>query len=235
MMALPAFHLSLGARAKGPPLCSIQGYPGVVLNHVTAFSSISTVALACRKIFDHKVKGQELTGAKFAKCSDETLAAVAEYWASNPGKSIADATAALRFLRSVFRDCAKSDQMLFESPSSLGRRIGLLNQYGDQVAAHLSVEDYEFTTNDCAHVVAALTMLAAIIVSFDDPTLAPDYFDTLDAAAASAARQMFPAAQGTRLFWKFNVETQSRSCWQMDPEVGRHLLHEGLPDALGLY
>ena len=79
-MTLPAFYLHLGATADSDPPCSIAGYPGLVLKHSLQFSSIGTVALACRKAFDHAAKG--LTGTNFAKSTDETLTKVAEYWSN---------------------------------------------------------------------------------------------------------------------------------------------------------
>ena len=63
-------YLFLGANAGGDGACAIEGYPGAVLKHAVRFSSIGTVSLCCRKVFDHKANG--LTGANFAKSSDET-------------------------------------------------------------------------------------------------------------------------------------------------------------------
>lgn len=79
-IALPAFYLFVGASAEGQDPCSIEGYPGAVLKHVVKYSSISTVSLCCRKVFDHARTG--LTGASFGKSSDAMLQRVAEYWAT---------------------------------------------------------------------------------------------------------------------------------------------------------
>src|SRR2546421_8460565 len=87
-MTLPAFYVYLGATADGDPPCSIAGYPGFVLKHSLHFSSIGTVALACRKAFDHAAKG--LTGASFAKSTDETLTKVAEYWSNKSNRPVHD-------------------------------------------------------------------------------------------------------------------------------------------------
>jgi hypothetical protein len=80
-MALPAFYLFHAAAANTDRACTIDGYPGVVLKHSISFSSLGTVALACRKAFDHGANG--LTGANFAKTSDATLEEHAEYWAKS--------------------------------------------------------------------------------------------------------------------------------------------------------
>lgn len=231
-MALPAFYLFLGANADGNQDCTIAGYPGVVLKHALKFSSIGTVTLSCRKAFDH-AKG--FTGACFAKISDETLESVAEYWSTTSRRPFQEALAALDLLRSIFRDCAKTDTALFNAAFPLGRRIGLLKQHADRSAAHLSLQSYEFSTLDCAHVVAALTMIGEIIRSFDNSHTQPTYFDSLDEASLSAARQLFPATPDIRLFQNIEIETQSRLCWQWGTEQGRQMLLEQLPYAIGWF
>jgi hypothetical protein len=232
-MALPAFYLFHGAKAEGDQACAIEGYPGVVLKHAIEFSSIGTVSLSCRKAFDHETSG--LTGANFAKSSDETLVNVAEYWSAKSNRSVQEAFAALYLLRSIFRDCAKTDTVLFNAAAPLGRRIALLKQYANRSAAHLSLESYEFSTLECAHVVAALTVIGEIIRSFDDPHAQPTYFDTLDEASLSAARQLFPAAPDIRLFASIKIEMQSRLCWQFGIERGRQMLLVQLPYAIGWF
>ena len=232
-MALPAFYLFHGASAHGDQACAIAGYPGVVLKHAIEFSSIGTVSLCCRKAFDHGTNG--LTGANFAKNTDETLEKVAEYWSTNSSRSFQEALAALDLLRSIFRDCAKTDRALFNAAAPLGRRIGLLKQYADRSAAHLSLESYEFSTLDCAHVVAALTMIGQIIRSFDDPHAQPSYFDKLDEASLSAVRQLFPATPDIRLFQDIKIEVQSRLCWQWGTERGLQMILEQLPYAIGWF
>jgi len=232
-MALPAFYLFHGAKASGEHTGMIQGYPGVVLKHVIEFSSISTISLSCRKAFDHGASG--LTGANFAKNSDETLTAVAEYWASSSGRSVDEAFTALYLLRAIFKDCAKTDTALLNAAAPLGRRIALLKQHANRSAAHLSLESYEFSTLDCAHVVAALTMLGEVIRSFDNSHEQPTYFDTLDEASLSAARQLFPSMPDMRLFANIKIEMQARLCWQWGGERGRQMLLEQLPYAIGWF
>ena len=138
-LALPAFYLFCGAKAEGNVPCVIAGYPGFVLRHSIEFSSIGTVSLSCRKAFDHAAAG--LTGANFARIPDETLTEVGEYWSEKSNRSVQDAFTALGLLRSVFRDCAKTDTQLLAAVAPLGRRIALLKQYANRSAAHLSLEN----------------------------------------------------------------------------------------------
>lgn len=233
-MALPAFYLFQGAKANGNHTGMIEGYPGVVLKHVIEFSSISTISLSCRKVFENKPNG--LTGANFAKNSDETLAGVAEYWSINSGRSVEEALSALYLLRAIFRDCAaKTDTDLLNAAAPLGRRIALLRQHANRSAAHLSLENYEFSTLDYAHVVAALTILGEVIRSFDNPQEQPTYFDTLDEASLSAASQLFPSTPDMRLFANIKIEMQARLCWQWGIERGRQMLLEQLPYAISWF
>ena len=232
-MALPAFYLFHGASTDGDQAGAIEEYPGVVLQHAIKFSSVGTISLACRKAFDHGAKG--FTGANFAKNSDETLRRVAEYWSKKSNRSLQEALIALALLRSIFRDCAKTDVELFNAAAPLGRRIGLLKQHADRSAAHLSLENYEFSILDCAHVIAALTMIGEIIRSFDSPHEQPTYFDTLDEASLTAARQLFPATPDVRLFQHIKIETQSRLCWEWGIERGQRMLLEQLPYAISWF
>jgi hypothetical protein len=230
-MALPAFYLFHGASCDGA--CSIEDYPGVVLKHAIKFSTICTVSLSCRKAFDHEALG--LSGANFAKNSDDNLTRVAEYWSSKSNRPIKEALAALHLLRAIFRDCAKTDTALFKADAALGRRIGLLKQHANRSAAHLSLESYEFSTIDCAHVIAALTMIGEIIRSFDEPTGETNYFDRLDEASLTAARRLIPGMPDVRLFGHIKIEMQSRLCWQWGIERGRQMLLEQLPYAISWF
>jgi hypothetical protein len=232
-IALPAFYLFLGASSESKEPCSIEGYPGVVFKHMVKYSSISTVSLCCRKVFDHERGG--LTGASFGKSPDVVVASVAEYWATKSSRPLEDAVAALKFLRSIFRECAKADSTLLKESAPLSRRIGLLKQYANRSAAHLSLENYEFWILDCAHVVAAMTMIGEIIRSFDDPMSQSDYFDDIDDAGLRAAIHLFPGTPDLRLFRDMSIETQSRLCWQWGSDRGRHMLLEQLPYAISWF
>jgi hypothetical protein len=235
-MTLPSFYLYLGSNispAGGDPAAAIKGYPGLVFQHATKFSAISMITLACRKTFDHDPK--KMTGGFFAKISDQVLLGVAEYWANKSKRSLDDALAALGLLKAVFADCSKTDTSLFKASAVLGRRIGLLKQYADRSAAHLTLENYEFTPLDCSHVVAALTVIGEIIRSFDDHEHSTSYFDELDEASFSAAKQLFPALPDRRLFADMEIEQQSRLYWQFGIDNGRNMLLQQLPYATGWF
>lgn len=232
-LALPQFYLLLASNIDDDHTCAIEGYTGVVFKHAMKFSSLGTVSLACRNTFDHATAG--LTGANFSKSSDETLEKVAEYWATMSDKSAQEALAALHLLRLIFRDCARTHSELLNATAPLGRRIGLLKQYADRSAAHLSLENYEVSTLDCAHVVAALTVIGEIIRNFDDPSEQPTYYDTLDEASLIAAKKLFPALPAVRLFQHITIEMQSRLCWQWGTDRGRQMLLEQLPYAIGWF
>ena len=233
-LALPQFYLLLASNNDDDEQpCGIEGYPGLIFKHAIRFSSIGTISLACRKVFDHATTG--LTGASFSKCSKENLEKVAQYWASKSNRSIQDALSALQFLQLIFRDCARTHSDLLSSTAPLSRRIGLLKQYADRSAAHLSMENYEWSPLDCAHVVAALAVIGEIIRGFDDPSEQPTYYDTIDQASLIAARKLFPALPDVRLFQHIEVEAYSRRCWQSGPDLGRKMLLEELPYAIGWY
>jgi len=232
-MALPAVYLLHGASTNDNSAGVVEGYPGVVLKHAIKFSAVGTVSLACRKAFDHKP--HVLTGANFAKTTDKTLEMAAEYWSKQSSRSFQEALNALALLRSIFKDCAKTDAELFNATAPLGRRVGLLKQHANRSVAHLSLEDYEFSILDCAHVVAALTMIGEIIRSFDRPHEQPTYFSTLDEASLTAARQLFPAIPDVRLFQHIQIEMQSRLCWEREIDQGRQILLEQLPYLIGWF
>jgi hypothetical protein len=234
-MALPAFYLFHGTNANAGQTGLITGYAGQVFRLGVQFSSLGTISLCCRKAFDHAANG--LTGANFARTSDDALLTVAEHWSTWSSRPHEDAVSALRFLRLVFRTYAKTSTStgLFHSGStSLGRRIGLLKQYADRSAAHLSMQDYSISTLDCSHVVSVLAIIGEIIRSFDDPTSQSDYFDKLDEASLCAARQLFPATPEIRLFEGMEVEMQARLYWQWGAERGLQSL-ENVAYATGWY
>ena len=231
-MTLPAFYLFLGAGVDVGQQCAMEGYPGVVLKHALGRSSIDTISLSCRVAFDGT---GDLSATAFSSISDADLQKVAKQWCKTSSRPSQEALAALCLLRSTFRDCSKSITDLLDSKVILGRRIALLRQCADNSAAHLSLRNYEFSTLDCAHVVAALSLIGEIIRSFDEPHLEPTYFDTLDEASWSAARQLFPATPETRLFQHIKVEMQARGCWQQGIEGGHKMLTDELLYAIGWY
>lgn len=67
--ALSSFYLLISADIEGKNHCTIAGHAGKVFQSQVRFSSLNTIALACRKAFDH---GKGLTGATFGRVSDST-------------------------------------------------------------------------------------------------------------------------------------------------------------------
>ena len=195
-------------------------------------SCLQTISLSCRSVFDDSRKG--LTGKFFALASDETLALVAEYWANMNGRQTENASRALRLLRDLFRVCAQPRKHLLSEPSLLARRVGLLKHHADRHAAHISLEPFLFNLTDLTHVVAAVTVIGAIICEFDNKN-GETYFDMLDEASWSASQYTFPGVLPTRLFYEFNVLEQGRLYYKSDAVNGLDMLLNQLPAALGCW
>ncbi len=229
--ALSSFYLLLAASIEGDNRCTVPGYPGKVLQSQVHFASLNTIALACRKAFDH---GKGMTGAAFGRASDSTLEKHAEYWGRWPNRTKEDAYRALHFLRTFFAQCSKKPDALFKDGTTLGRRIGFVKQYADRSAAHLSLEHYEFDNLDLAHVVAALTLVGSIVYSFDNGH-PPEYFNQIDQAAHDAAVALFPDAPRVRMFEDMQIDMQARLCWQWGEERGIQMLTEQLPYAVSWF
>lgn len=229
--ALSSFYLVVASDENGTNRCTVSGYPGRLFQAQTHFSSLGTIALACRKAFDH---GKGLTGATFGRASDRTLEMHAEYWAKNSAYPKDDAYRALHFLRSLIGKCSKKPDALFKEGTTLGRRIGFLKQYADRSAAHLSLEDHEFDQLDLAHVVAAMSLIGAIICRFDNGTPS-NYFNDIDEGAFEAALALFPDIPRFRLFERMNVDMQGNLCWEWGEENGMQMFLEQLPYAISWY
>lgn len=232
VLSLSSFYLYLATNIKENNQCSIAGYPGKILQNQIYFSSLNTIALACRKAFDQGPKG--LTGAKFGTASAETLEKHAKYWAENSDQSVEDAYRALHFLQTIFAKCSKSPSVLLKSESTLGRIIGFMKLYANRSAAHLTLDEYEFDGFDVAHVVAALALVGSIICSFDDDS-PPDYFNQIDKAAFDGAITLFPSLPKTRLFEDMNIAKQGRNYWQFGEELGIRMLMDQLLHAIGWF
>lgn len=231
-IALTNFYLVLASDIRGTNTCIVPGHPGMVLQSAISFSSLNTVAIACRKVFDHGAKG--LTGAIFGKQNDTILEKHAVIWAKYSGHSIEDALQALRFLRTLFANCSKSLEMSRKSDALLCRRIGKVKEYANNTAAHLTLDSYHFHRVDLAHIVAALTLVAEIIRTFDRPDASPDYFDAIDYAAHQAALALFPDAPAVRLFEVTKARDLARACWQVPLDDGIEMLMTQLPNVLGV-
>jgi hypothetical protein len=149
--------------------------------------------------------GNESSVPVFAIISDTTLVSVAEYWAENADRSVADAVKALRLLRNLFERCARPEKTLLDAPSLLERRVGLLKYHANRGAAHISLEPFLFDVIDLVHVVAAVAVLGAMIVDFDDPNRGRQYFNSVDEAGWQSAKSVFPGLPLKRLFHNFDI------------------------------
>lgn len=230
-MLLPAYYFFLGATCTESK--EKRSYDELVLSDSVRFSSLSTIALVCRKVFDHDPKG--MTGRHFAKCSIETFERLGAYWAETSGRSVADAMQAIALLQIFFNECSDSTKVLLEGETALHLRLGLLKQYANNAAAHMTMNPFEIAFLDCAHPVAALAIIGSIIQGFDEPGGTSQHFNTLDATAWACAAKVFPDLVGQRLFDSFDVHQQGTLYWKWDTLRGRDMLLKQLPYAIGWF
>jgi hypothetical protein len=198
-----------------------------------ANSSLQSISLACRSIFDDSRKG--MTGKTFSLISDDDLLRVARYWSSKREGQVESAAQALVFLRCVFQACSKQRKVLLDESSLLARRIGLLKYYADRYAAHISLETYLFHLSDLIHVVAALIVLGAVIDDFDDPTKGDRYFDGIDEAAWHAGETTYPNLPIPRLFKRIMILQQGRLYCKLERANGLDMFLNQLPAVLGYW
>jgi len=111
----------------------------------------------------------------------------------------------------------------------------LVTFHADHEAAHISLSSYLFNTADLIHVVAAISVIGAIIFDFDDVSGKSTYFDSIDEAAWNVARATFPKLSGKRLFDGFNIHEQGRLYWKIEEVDGVNMLLNGLPAAIGYW
>lgn len=213
-MALPAFYYLLGSTSVHESTECNNEYSLQVARAYSDFSDLNTLTLSCRKIFDHITKKTDLTGANFAKISDECLAEHARYWSGEPGKTEEDCLNALFFLNDFFGEYSKTDTVLLKRDGFLHKRIGLMKQHANHGAAHLSLESHDLDIQDLAHFTAAIVMVGEIIRSFDSPSLGDQYFNDLDAASYQAAKKIFPDIADFRLFKTMEVSDQASFYWK---------------------
>lgn len=197
------------------------------------YSSLQTISLACRAIFDDSNDG--MTGKNFAKISDSDLQSVADFWSKKGSQPVADALKALTLLRDLFKRCAHQPKQLFKAHSLLERRVGLVKYHADRLAAHITLQPYLFHTLDLVHVVAAIAVVGAMIVEFDNKSAGDAYLDSIDEAAWQAATHTFPRMTGRRLFHDFNIHQQARTYWKIEGLDGLHMLLDQLPSAIGYW
>lgn len=231
-MSLPAFYYFLGT-AQAAEDAKVSGdLPFRVAQSYLEFSTLNTISLSCRKVFDHAAK-PDLTGGNFARLPDIAIEEHAKYWSERGENSFEDAHRALIFLREFFREYARTDGELFKAPGRLHKRVGLLKQHADRAAAHLSLQDYEIELFDTVHVVAALVIVGEVIRSFDAPSLGAGYFNDLDAASHAAALRTFASLPELRLFGHMAIEQQARAYWKMYQHESIPRFFDQLESALG--
>lgn len=229
---LPTYYLYLGAQ------CSLgkqsgRPYDEIVLAEAMRTSTLSTIALVCRKIFDHDPK--KMTGRHFAKCSYATYKELGEYWAESSGRPFDEAMQAITLLQLFFHHCSQSTKDLLSGEKDLQLRIGLLKQYANNAAAHLTIDSFDIHFLDCAHPIAALAIVGSIIDSFETRADTSGYFNAIDAAAWTAAEKTFPALVGHRIFSRFDVHQQGTLYWKWDTLSGAEMLLDELPYAIGWF
>lgn len=228
---LPALYLSLGARSSSEN--SERTHWQSVQVAALEESSLQTIALACRSIFDDSKN--RLSGKRIARLSDDTLASVAIYWSERSKRSVEDASKALMVLRRLFDRCAQPEKVLLDQPSLLERRIGLLKYYAHRQAAHISLEGYLLDVLDLIHVAAAIILIGAIIVDFDNPWRAENYFDSIDEGGWMAAKEVFPDLPMDRIFKNWNIHQQAALKWQVAHVDGVEYILNQLPSAIGYW
>jgi hypothetical protein len=228
---LPALYLAIGARSL--PTDQGSSHWQVVRAASLEQSSLHTIALACRSIFDDS--RSRMSGKKIARLNDQTLASVAEYWSERPQRPLEDASKALALLRRIFYRCAQPERVLIDRPSLLERRIGLVKYYAHRQVAHISLEDYLFDILDLIHVVAAIVVIGAIILEFDDPSRAENYFDSIDEGGWQAAKEVFPSLPIERIFKGWNIHRQASLNWRIPQIDGVEYILNQLPSAIGCW
>lgn len=213
-MILPAFYYFLGTAHAIEDAKASDDFPFRVAQSYLEFSTLNSLSLSCRKVFDHAAK-PDLTGGNFGRLSDAVLEEHARYWSERGGNTFDDAHRALVFLREFFREYARTDTDLLKAPGRLHKRVGLLKQHADRAAAHLSLQEYELELLDMVHVVAALVIVGEVIRSFDAPFMGSDYFNDVDAASRAAASRTFPSMPDFLLFGHMRIDQQARTYWRM--------------------
>jgi hypothetical protein len=227
--ALQAFYDVQGSHAMSRDIA--QPYHKRLNAAFRDHSGLSTISLACRAIFDCRMKG--MTGRRFAIISDPLVAEVAAFWSEYSGRPIEDASKALIFLREIFKRCAREPRELINGASFLEQRIGLVRHHADRQATHISLEPFLFGTSDLIHIVAAISVVGAIVSDFDGPKRAPRYFDGVDEAAWQTLQADHSGLLSQRLFQDFDIHVQSELYWKVPEFNGMDMLLNTLPAALG--
>jgi hypothetical protein len=230
-LLLPALYAHIGSRSQ--PGKSESPYWKVVHSKATEHSSLLTMSLVCRAVFDDS--SAALNGRVVANASDSVLAQVADHWSQSSGHPQQDAVKALRLLRQLFQLCAQQRKVLLKANSLLERRIGLVKYHADRQAAHITLEPYLFSPVDLIHVVAAITIIGAIIVEFDDKSRREGHFNHIDEGGWQAAKELFPLLPVRRLFDGVDIHQQARNCWRIEEFDGLAWILDQLSAAIGYW
>lgn len=231
-LCIPAFYYLMGAASSKAVNQDTNSHSFQVAKCYLEFSSLNTLSLSCRKVFDHGRK-PDLTGANFGKLSDNTLEEHSVYWAKESGKAKDECFKALIFIRRFFSEYSKTSDDLLKTDGYLHKRIGLLKQHADRSAAHLSLEDYSLNTQDLAHFTGSIAIIGEIVRSFDRPELGDKYFNEIDVASYGAAKEIFPNIEEFKIFSAMEVFRQANSYWKYHKEVSIQSLFDQLQHALG--
>jgi hypothetical protein len=235
-LCLPALYQFLGAAHATPEDPDIKRrwtYPSQVEHYMAEFSSLCVIALSLRAIFDH-AKGP-LSARTIASLKPEEAQSLAEYWKTKNRSKAEDADAGLEFVCDLLQRCAISIGSAKRSECVLTRRIAMLKAYADRTAAHITLQDYEFTIPDVAHAALATCLLGAVIHQFDMPASdGVDYLSGLDEASYTAALRMFPELRKTpRFFHKEKLKSMLPVLYRGRIRSGADYLSEWLPSTLG--
>jgi len=234
-IALPAFYMFMAAEMSTEEERKTWSYSDRVKHYALRFSAITTVALCIRAIYDHVAK-DDLCAKVIMGASDVTFSKVAAYWTKRNNRDGEDARAALEVVQDVLKRCAIPINVAKKSKCILARRIAFLKAYADRESAHISVNDYEYTFLDVAHVVAATALMGAVIHHFDHPGASGHQFLTkLDEAAHAAALAALPDTKKMRrLFEKSDPEQMIHRVLKGKLASGTDYLSTYLPSALRL-
>jgi hypothetical protein len=231
---LPAYYSFFATSLDAKKASSIDGYPGAVLQCYMNKSALSYISLVARKLFDHS-NDDSLNGAKFSKTSDCTLKKHAERWASFSGRPKQDAINALEILRTFFKICSQNPSDLLKEESRLCKKIGLVKQYANREAAHLTFQNYEVSWLDVLHITASMVLVAEIVRSFDRPEYKESYYHEINDAAFTAIKKLYPKTQEFKLFEGIEIAQLAKNCIDRGERYSMELLLEKIPETLSYY
>ena len=227
-LALPNFYVFLGAHGIDKKTCS---YSDEVKASALGFSARTTISICCRSVFDYE-RG-ELAPSVLKAANEEHLRECSEYWGRKDPERTTEAYAALTFLRELFRRCARTSNERLKDASLLEARLSTIINHANTESAHISLDYYEFDIFDYAHVVAAMTIIGAVIHAFDRAGRNPERFDQIDRTSYEIARSIFPSLQAPRLFENFLIRDHLKPYWTFPTHLSLGQVLNDLPHATG--